>query len=67
MIHRAQHSPQKNSFFHPDYTVGFGIAPNQQFPARGLYHRWGLAPRPEECSIVRFYYMQLRVDCQAFL
>jgi hypothetical protein len=43
--------------FHPDYTVGFGIAPNLlTFPlpesARGLadkpaYRRWGIAPRPE--------------------
>jgi hypothetical protein len=32
-------------FFHPDYTVGFGIPPNQQYPiqspdtGRGLYRR----------------------------
>ena len=36
-------------FFHPDYTVGFGISPNQLLSAgRGLYRRWGISPRPEE-------------------
>jgi hypothetical protein len=42
-------------FSHPDYTVGFGIAPNPApKEARGLrsqwlhYRRWGIAPRPED-------------------
>ena len=43
-------------FFHPDYTVGFGISPNQR-PANAersraaqpnaAHRRWGIAPRPE--------------------
>jgi len=35
--------------FHPDYTVGPGITPDHAIKqtARGLYRRWGLAPRPE--------------------
>jgi len=39
-------------FFHPDYTVGFGISPNQRICARGLYRRWGITPRPEEFSFI---------------
>ncbi len=36
-------------FSHPDYTVGFGIAPNQPHAAgRGLYRREGITPCPEE-------------------
>ena len=31
----------------PDYTVGFGVAPNQHFCARGLYRRSGITPCPE--------------------
>lgn len=43
-------------FSHPDYTVGFGIAPNLQMlaglPTKGLdYRRWGLAPRLEDSYI----------------
>src|SRR5699024_7789410 len=42
-------------FFHPDYTVGPGIAPGQRpqkRPVAGLrlcaaHRRWGIAPRPE--------------------
>ena len=41
-------------FFHPDYTVGTGIEPVQRGCARGLYRRWGIAPRPEDT--VQFYY-----------
>ena len=49
------------SFFsHPDYTVGFGISPNQRICARGLYRRWGITPRPEEFSFICFYYMPQR-------
>jgi len=39
-------------FFHPDYTVGFGISPNPAF-ARGLYRRSGVSPCPEE--VLCFY------------
>jgi hypothetical protein len=39
-------------FFHPDYTVGFGIAPNHALRLAGLpknkeHRRWGITPRPE--------------------
>jgi len=39
-------------FFHPDYTVGFGIAPNHAPCARGLYRRSGIAPCPEDIVIL---------------
>ena len=49
------HSGQKKNkgivhiFFHPDCTVGTGIAPvHAHICARGLYRRWGIAPRPED-------------------
>lgn len=38
-------------FFHPDYTVGFGVSPNQRTQkelGRGLYRQWGISPRPED-------------------
>jgi hypothetical protein len=42
-------------FSHPDYTVGTGIHDLRVTGSftnggRGLYRRWGLAPRPEELS-----------------
>lgn len=45
-------------FFHPDYTVGFGISPNQHFRGRGLRHnahylRCGLSP-PLKQSILNY-------------
>jgi triacylglycerol lipase len=42
--------------FHPDYTVGPGVTPDLLTPrrdakgARGLYRRWGIAPRPENAG-----------------
>ena len=39
-------------FFHPDYTVGFGIAPNHAPCARGLYRRSGITPCPEDIVIL---------------
>lgn len=30
------------AFFHPDYTVDSGIAPDQRFALVGFYHRSGL-------------------------
>ena len=47
---RANNKPKRCRFFHPDYTVGSGIAPDQhpETPdGRGLYRRWGISPRPE--------------------
>jgi hypothetical protein len=38
----------KNIFFHPDFTVGIGIAPIQPVKARGLYRRLGISPDPED-------------------
>jgi len=42
-------------FFHPDYTVGFGIAPNRAFYARGLYRQSGISPCPEDTFILLFF------------
>lgn len=53
-------------FFHPDYTVGFGIlsfqkqAPNhvavrKETATRGLYRRWGITPRPEDFQLKSLY------------
>ena len=45
-------------FFHPDYTVGFGVSPNQllsqvaDFTASGEFH----PALKTFCSIVCFYY-----------
>jgi hypothetical protein len=53
-------------FSHPDYTVGSGIpasSANKCFryashrinlTARGLYRRWGIAPRPEEQILILY-------------
>ena len=41
-------------FFHPDYTVGFGITPNRAFYARGLYRQSGISPCPEDTFIQLF-------------
>ena len=42
-------------FFHPDYTVGFGITPKSAIINRSRtcrftphYRRWGITPRPED-------------------
>lgn len=35
-------------FFHPDFTVGFGISPNRAIVACGLYRRSGISPCPED-------------------
>ena len=44
-----------HAFSHPDYTVGIGIAPvPAAHAARGLYRRWGIAPRPEDKYAVVF-------------
>lgn len=57
----------KKFFYHPDYTVGFGLAPNQErvknrfrrrlmpprttFMRHGNHCRWGIAPRPKELTL----------------
>ena len=43
-------------FSHPDFTVGTGITPVQLISplARGLYHRSGITPCPED-----FYFINL--------
>jgi hypothetical protein len=49
--------------FHPDYTVGPGITPGlltpflAERPLAGfwvspIYRRWGIAPRPENVSVI---------------
>jgi hypothetical protein len=55
-------------FSHPDFTVGFGITPNQPndyhvfYPlhvcqsGRGLYRRSGITPCPEEFFLFNFVY-----------
>ena len=51
------------TFFHPDYTVGHGIAPCHTLRLAGLcknctYSRWGSTPRPEDKVILlQFVYM----------
>ena len=43
-------------FFHPDYTVGSGISPDQR-KLVDFNHRWGLAPRLEDsCYFVLLLY-----------
>ena len=45
-------------FFHPDYTVGFGITPNRAFYARGLYRQSGISPCPED-TFIQLFSLQL--------
>ena len=48
-------------FFHPDYTVGPGVAPGQpQKVGRGLYRQWGITPRPEDFRY--FFYKLILAD-----
>ena len=55
-LRKKYHAEQNHIFFfsHPDFTVGFGIAPNQRLCARGLYRRWGVTPRPEEFLLLYY-------------
>ena len=51
------------SFFHPDFTVGTGIAPVPAYDTLADCHRrWGIAPRPEDT--VQFFYS---ISCSMFL
>ena len=57
----------QHTFFNPDYTVGFGIAPNQRLRARGLYRRSGIAPCLEDIhrdSVVAYDYRWFSRSCQ---
>jgi len=58
----AQNQRKRPVLFHPDYTVGPGIAPDlltsllgdrSRALAFAIYRRWGIAPRPENIAIVR--------------
>ena len=51
-------------FYHPDYTVGFGITPNQPKRLAGFNCRWGITPRPEE-YLVHIYFISQYMLCQA--
>ena len=54
-------------FYHPDYTVGQGIAPcREEEPLRRLYCRWGIAPRPKEITLNLLYYIPRYMFCQLF-
>ena len=54
-LHVIQYTQSIFIFFHPDYTVGFGIAPNRTFYARGLYRQSGISPCPEDTFILLFF------------
>ena len=59
----------RNIFYHPDYTVGIGIAPIQPHSAPGLYRRSGITPCPEDISIQLFYclhYSTVFPECKYF-
>ena len=47
---------RKYIFFHPDFTVGIGIAPIQRLRARGLYRRSGITPCPED---ILFWFLRV--------
>lgn len=53
-------------FSHPDFTVGTGITPVQLMKtlARGLYHRSGITPCPEDFYFICLYYKAFSIDCQ---
>src|SRR3712207_8761035 len=51
-------------FSHPDSTVGFGISPNQSKCFRGLYHRSGITPCPED--ILYIYSIPISSICQFY-
>lgn len=70
-------------FSHPDFTVGFGITPNQPndyhvayylhvcHSGRGLYRRSGITPCPEEFPYSIFYlhlyFTTYHRKCQLYL
>jgi len=58
-LHQVRKAKQRKAqlfqhiFFHPDYTVGFGVTPNLRSRARGLYRQSGISPCPEDIAIFK--------------
>ena len=44
MLHTEKTLPHFTIFFHPDYTVGFGIAPNHALRLVGCTTGWEMNP-----------------------
>ncbi len=57
-ITKTGFQPLPHAFFHPDCTVGFGIAPNLRRSARGLYRQSGISPCP--CTANREFHPALK-------
>ena len=45
---RTKGTQKKFILFHPDYNRRYWSFTNSTIMARGLYHRWGITPRPED-------------------
>ena len=54
-------------FFHPDFTVGFGVTPNLQKLLAGYTAGRDFHPALKmNDSVVVFYYTHLRKKCKSF-
>ena len=53
---RTKGTQKKFILFHPDYNRRYWNLTNSTIMARGLYHRWGITPRPEDNYSVHLYY-----------
>ena len=53
---RTKGTQKKFILFHPDYNRRYWSFTNSTIMARGLYHRWGITPRPEDNYSVQLYY-----------
>lgn len=53
---RTKGTQKKFILFHPDYNRRYWNFTNSTIMARGLYHRWGITPRPEDNYSVYLYY-----------
>ena len=53
---RTKGTQKKFILFHPDYNRRYWSFTNSTIMARGLYHRWGITPRPDDNSSVQLYY-----------
>lgn len=53
---RTKGTQKKFILFHPDYNRRYWSFTNSTIMARGLYHRWGITPRPEDNYSVKLYY-----------
>lgn len=51
---RTKGTQKKFILFHPDYNRRYWSFTNSTIMARGLYHRWGITPRPEDNYSVNF-------------